>query len=1176
MSARVWTQEQKHAIEARGGAVLVSAAAGSGKTAVLVERVIRMVCDAAAPVSLDRLLIVTFTKAAAAEMRERIGAALLEQLSENPDNAYLLRQQMLLPSAQICTMDSFCNSLVKRYFHELDISPDFRLADDSERKALEEEVLTACVETLYKEQSETFTHLSDLFLLGASDRLLKDTILELYRYAQAYPFPEQWLKEIVPMYTPNKAVADTVWGKKILQYTEKQIQESLRVLNHALQMLSDAPTLLASYEPAFRADTACCEAILNALQAGEWDSVKTLAESYTPERLKAAPREYRDSDLKAAVNAMRSKVKDTMKGLLSLFPATEAEYHADAQYLQPVVDLLCKTVLAFSERLFAEKKTQNIYDFNDVAHMALRLLVTCTQDGEVCRTPIAEALSAQYDEILLDEYQDTNEAQDMLFSAISKNQSNLFTVGDLKQSIYGFRLAMPEIFMRRRAAYHDYDSKSFPVRITLDRNFRSRKNVADGVNYLFGQLMTEDFGGADYNATERLVPAAPFDASEDSPVELHLLPSKETDGDACTECEHIAEIIRRAVDEKMLVTAKNGEKRPVRYKDFCILMRSLTGGEDYREALEAAGIPAFYQKKGGFFSMREVRVMVSLLEILNNPLLDVPLCACLLSPIWGFTPDELAEIKIGSREETLFRKLRACDTGKCRSFLADYGELRRLSTVQTPADLLRTIYEKTGYMSVAGAMAGGENRRLNLLLLLRYAEEYTENGKNSLSGFLRYLERLRENESSVEAATGVSEYADVVRIMTIHKSKGLEFPVVILAKCGSAFNRRDQMKKMLIHSEMKLGLRVFDSENRRTFDSVPYVGTKLAIKEAAQAEELRVLYVALTRAREKLILVGGGNAQRKTESYVRTAALAVLGETGVPSAFVRDAQSCLDWILAACMKHPQAEALRKIADAGVRQPTVDGFSLKVVLPVPAESVLTESEEAPKAIPDASLLQEIDARVQYRYKNLPLSLCPAKVSASALGEAGNGFDFFASARPAFMGKGGLTPAMRGTMTHRFVEVCDFSLAKTDLEAEIARLSEKGIFSEEEAQALDREMLTAFFQSSLFQRMLCADSLYREQKFTVFFPAPAVRTELDTRFKDEKIMVQGIIDCAFLKDGRVVIIDYKTDRVRDEEELQKRYKSQLSVYKQAAQEIFGIPVSETLLYSFYLKKEIPVNI
>lgn len=1176
MRERNWTSEQLNAIEARGGSVLVSAAAGSGKTAVLVERVIRLVCDRDHPCPLDRLLVVTFTRAAAAEMRERIGKALADRLAGDPLDSYLLHQQMLLPSAEICTMDSFCSALVKRFFHELDISPDFQMLSDSERLALEEETLSDCLQPLYENGGETFRQLFALFQLGSSDRRLKDTVLELYHYAQAYPFPEKWLLGIVDAYDPHIPVAQSPWGKEILSYIDDQMCENIRILEKCLTLLSNEEGLYAAYAPALQSDLNACRTILRAVREEKWDDAKAEIARYTPERFKSAPRKYSDSSIKTTVQALREKMKKSFTGLSKAMPATEAEHREDMRFLKPIIALLVQTVLDFSAALFAAKREANAFTFDDISHMALRLLLHEDADGVPQRTEIAKEMSEKYNEILLDEYQDTNEAQDMLFTAISRDGGNLFTVGDVKQSIYGFRLAMPEIFIRRRASYHDFDSKTYPARITLDRNFRSRKTIADGINYIFGQLMTEEFGGVAYNGTERLCAAADFDASTDPPLELHLLPEN-PEGDS-PEPDYIAARIRALVDSKTPVRDKNGQERPIRYGDICILVRSLTGVERYKASLERVGIPAFYQKKGGFFSMTEIRVMTSLLQILSNPLLDVPLCACLLSPIWGFSPDEVAEIKMGSREESLFRKLRDTDTPKCRAFLEDYLELRRLSTVLPPDELLRTIYEKTGYTAIVGAMHGGENRKLNLLLLQHYAEEYAANSQSGLSGFLRKLERLRDNEKNVEAATGVSEYADVVRIMTIHKSKGLEFPVVILAKCASAFNRENQRKRMLIHRRLMLGLPVLEGESERQCASVPYVGAKLAIAADEQADELRVLYVALTRAKERLILVGSGSSRRTAEKMLETAALSVLGEEGVGSMFVRKATTCMDWLLAALYKHPQAEELRRIAGIGERESTVGGFSLSVSVPENASSSGCDpaktQTEAPK--PDKALLEMIDTRTRYRYRGLKLAACPSKMTASQLNAAEQSLDFFAETRPAFLGKGGLTPAMRGTVTHRFAELCDFAAAREDLEGEIARLTSEGYFTDEEADALDRSALTAFLQSELLERLLHADRLCREQKFTVFFPARDLYADLDEEDSREQIMVQGMIDCAFLEKGKWVILDYKTDRVRDESILAERYKRQLAVYKRAAEEIFETRQVKTELYSFALQKEIVLDL
>ena len=1179
MRIRDWTPEQQNAINARGGSVLVSAAAGSGKTAVLVARVIQMVCDSKHPLSLDRLLIVTFTKAAAAEMRERIGKALEDCLAKDPENAYLIRQQILLPSAEICTIDSFCSSLVKEHFHALGIAPNFRILDNSECSSLEAETLSECVDALYNRGGEAFENLTDLFLLGSSDDELKKAVMHLYAFSQAYPFPEAWLSAVPQAYTAETPIENSAWGKEIFRYLSEEVTENIRMLQNAIQLLEEEPPLAEKYLPAFQSDLVYLQQLFELVSQKNWDGTKALLERYAPEKLGSAPSAYKDTAVQITAKSIRDKVKKSLsEGLPKYLPATAAEYRQDMHSLQPMVALLCETAAEFSKRLFEKKRAENAFAFHDVSHMALSLLVKRTADGTVTRTPLAETLSQKYEEILLDEYQDTDEAQDMLFTAVSREQTNLFTVGDVKQSIYGFRLAMPEIFMRRRAQYADFDGKTYPARITLDKNFRSRQNVANGINYLFERLMTKAFCGIAYGESERLNPAADFDASADPSVELHLLSgTKQDENGVFIECQHIAETVRKMLDSKMLVTDKNGARRPVRPRDICILMRSITDGNRYVEALEAAGVPAFYQKKGGFFSMREIRIAVSLMEILNNPLLDVPLCACLLSPIWGFTPDELAQINLQSNETALFRRLHACQSPKCRAFLEDYEALKHLSTVQTPAALLRSIYAYTGISSIVGAMPGGENRKLNLLLLLRYAEEYGEIGKNSLSGFLRYLTKLRENEESVEAATGVSEYADVVRIMTVHKSKGLEFPVVILAKCGTQFNRTDLYKKLLLHQDLLLGLKIYDRALRRTLTSVPYVGTQIAMRNAMQAEELRVLYVALTRAKEKLIFVGNAGAG-SLENKLKSVVLSVRGEQGVPTAVINSANCYMDWILAACIKHPQAESLREIADVLKRESTVGGFDLKIVLAqAETQTGSAEQSEMQETVAvDRELLAEIDRRVRFQYSAMPLNDCPGKVSASALNDAEHGFTYFAAATPAFLAKSGLTPAERGTATHRFVEICNFQNAKDDVESEISRLQTAGLLREEECAALDRETLNVFLQSDLLLRMQNAEKIFREQKFTVLFPANEVVSTLGNDFPEEQITVQGIIDCAFLENGAIVVVDYKTDRVKAETELVDRYKKQLSVYKRAAEELFGLPVKETLLYSFALGKTVLVNI
>ena len=1174
-----WTKEQEQAIYAHGGTVLVSAAAGSGKTAVLVERVVEMICNSEHPCPIDRMLIVTYTKAAAGEMRERIGNALDERIQKDPQNQYLLKQKLLLASAQICTIDSFSATIVRNYYNELNISPDFSVLDDSEQHVLEDESLTECLLPLYENKSEAFLNLSHLFLLGGSDSNLKTVILNLYHYAQAYPFPKKWLENIPKLYLSSVPIEDTPWAQKIFAYVEELAQDNRELGQAALKMMEDDIPLLNAYGPALESDMQFNEKIFSLCQEQNWQALKEHLDSFKPVTLKGAPQQYSDSYLKTTVKSLRDSEKDTLKNLVEFLPVTSEEYKADCQVLEPVISLLIDTVLSFSDILFAKKKEKNSFDFSDIAHMALNLCVEITDSEQIQKTKIAKELSNLYDEILLDEYQDTNEAQDMLFSAISKDEKNMFMVGDVKQSIYGFRRAMPEIFLNRRKNSSAYDGEHFPSRIDLNANFRSRKTVAGSINVIFSKIMNEKIGGVNYDSLEQLNPQGNFGDTDDFPLELDLIENNDLDGcGRLPEAQFIAKRIRNMIDSEMPVTLKNQTQRPIQYSDICILMRSVTSGEKYKEALEEEGIPTFFQQKGGFFSMREIQFMTSLLKILDNPFQDVPLCACLVSPIWAFTPDDLAKLKTEFPSDSLFRRLYKTDLPKAKQFLKEFKELKQLSTTLSVSALLRVLYEKTGYFAIVGALSGGENRKLNLQLLLQYAYDYEKSGQTGLAGFVRYLQKLEINQSSIESATGVSSYANVVRIMTVHKSKGLEFPVVILAKCGSPLNTSDQKQKMLLHNQMKIGIKVPDRKNQRVLDSLPYLATKLSLSEEEKAEELRVLYVALTRAREKLIIVGSGSKRRKLKGLIQSAALASLYSSMVPTYFIRKANTYLDLIIAALIKQKDAQELYDLADVPVVQK--DDFQLPIEVHLYDGDFFDEeiANEQSNTIPDVNmvLLHEIKKKVEYSYPRMPLAFCPAKASASALNEKATEFDFFAAAKPAFIGKGKLTPAMRGSLMHRFMEKCDFLNAKSDLEKEISRLEDAGLFESEEAKVLDRAALQGFLSSNLFERMLKADHIYKEQKFTVFFPATEVYSELDSSFQNEDILIQGVIDCAFEENGEIVIVDYKTDHEKDIIKLKNQYQKQLAIYKKAATEIFNKEISQTLLYSFYLKQEISLNL
>lgn len=1174
MAERKWTPDQQNAIEARGGTLLVSAAAGSGKTAVLVERVIQRLLDPVNGCDADRLLVVTFTKAAAAEMRERISAAISARRSAQPDDARLLRQQMLLPCASICTIDSFCNDLVRENFHRLDLSPDYKILDAGELTLLRGEAMDAVMEEFYQENSPAFTELLELVRKGRDDAELTDTVYRLYDYTQAYPFPEEWIKKARTLCRTGLPEADNPWMAEIRAYIREALSFAQLTTQGALNLLESEPALLEKYAPAFRSDLNALSHIQDTLDNDGWDALCEAMESIQFVRLPNAPKDYTDSPVKAAARESRDRVKDTVKKMQEALCANTAENEEDMAYLAPLLNKLFDLTLRFSAKFAQLKKEKHAADFSDIEHLALSLLIE-RQDGQICRSPLAEELSERYAEILVDEYQDTNEAQDLLFRMLSHNEENLFLVGDVKQSIYRFRQAMPEIFLNRRDRLPPYEHDHYPARITLGRNFRSRKGVTGMVNFLFRQLMSKPLGEMEYTKEEELVPAASYPESQEPDCELHLLDAgdKGDNSAAVYEARYIAARINQMLREGLTVQ-DGGKTRPARRKDFCILLRGVKGKADvYVQELARCGVPAWAELSGGFFDTAEICTMLSLMRILDNPLQDVPLLSVLFSPIYGFTPDEAAALREIKKHTPLYRCMtQAAKQGdqKCEAFLSQLSFLRRLSATLPAESLLRRIYEETGYPALVQAMGGAEQRAANLQLLLSYAAKYEAAGHQGLTGFIRFIDRLEEQQAQLSAASAVSESADVVRVMSIHKSKGLEFPVCILANCAGAFNQSGRNQRLLLHAKLGAGLMRRDEETLRLFSTIPHTAVRLASERSELSEELRVLYVALTRAREKLLLV---MTVKNPEKKLSALASAFDGQSAVPPFAVRNAKSYGDWLLTAALRHPDAAPLRALLPEQEIPLLNADFSLRTVIcPAPAETEAAEAADVQELPPDLALEAEIRRRVEYEYPYAALSRSVAKRAASSLGEQEMQFSMIGVSRPSFLEKEGLSPAERGTALHKFMQFSDYRRAGEDPDAEVARLVEKGFLSEAEGKAVDRKRVAAFFQSTLARRMLQSETLLREYKFTFFLPAGECDNGLPDSVAQEKVLVQGIADCVFVENGKLIIVDYKTDRIAHEDALVERYRAQLSVYRRALAECIGLPVGQTLLYSFHLGKEI----
>lgn len=1179
--ARNWTAEQKNAIDSRRGSILVSAAAGSGKTAVLVERVIERLTDGESGGSADRLLIVTFTKAAAAEMRGRILSALEEEIKKNPSDERLAAQKMLLPSAKICTIDSFCSSLVREHFEELDISPDFQIADDGELALLSQKAMELTMEEQYLKNERSFTDLVELLFKGRDDAFLSEMILEMYKHSMSYPFPESWLDGIGAQYENGDSVSNSVFGKVILDYARSAVSYCRETLFAMKRTVCGCEGLEKAFLPAIESDEAQIRYIEECLEENDWDKICRAIFAFEMKRRGNTPKEYADSPEITFLCTSRDRIKDIIKtNLPKLFCSSEEEFKDDMHFFAPMVKSLCSCVKSYASHFSMLKKEKQLADFNDVTHYALQLLVRETVDGfEI--TELARELKKNFDEILIDEYQDTNKAQDMIFEALGNG--NLFRVGDVKQSIYRFRQAMPEIFISLKNALplYEREKEKYPAKIVLKNNFRSRRSVTDAVNFVFSQLMSEKMGGVDYGEEEELVFSAPYGEKNDECAEFHILETggidkTESDAKLVFQARYVASLVEKLVKSGYTVKGENGGERPVQYKDICILMRAVGGkkGITYASALRERGIPCFTQIDAEFFTANEVRLLLNVLRVVDNPEQDIPLLSVMVSVLFGFTPDECADLRINCRGKSIYSCLlsaRERKDEKSAAMLEKIERWRRIGVCMSVGDFVRMIYDETGIYSVVRSVKGSGAKRENLMLLLDYADIYEKAGYASFSGFIRFIDRLEKTKGDLPGAVGVSSEADVVKIMTIHKSKGLEFPVCIVAGCSSRFNRSDEIKNAVISPLHGLGLIRRDADTMAQYATVCHRAVAKALRDDTVSEEMRVLYVAMTRAKEKLIMVAAeDNAVKKA---LKCSSLIDPASEKLTAFACSLAASYTDWLLAAFLRHEGAERLREEAGIGENIVLPKKNPFKLVVADGFDEVYTK-KETENAEADPALLFELEKRLSWQYPYEELSYVVSKRAASEVDKNAVDREYFASSRPAFLSGGKLTGAQRGIATHAFMQFADYKNAADDLENEINAVFERGLLTKEQCDCISRRQLEHFFESKLARRILESPLVMREKKFTVSVPIAEVYPSL-SRFEDEKVMIQGIADCVFLEDGKLVVLDYKTDRLDSENEFREKYSSQVRTYKKALALCTGYEVSKTLLYSFHLGKEIAVE-
>lgn len=1160
MPPMTWTPAQQDAISARRGTVLVSAAAGSGKTAVLVQRAIERITDPEHGIDADRLLIVTFTKAAAQEMRARLEQRLFAMIRENPADPVLRRQSLLLPQAHIGTVDSFCAEMVREFFHVLDIAPDFKILSDKREEELSAQALEEAMQAAF--EAGAVGELADAFTGERDDRRLMAMVRALYRFMQSHPFPEKWLADKVALYDQGDAA---LWERVVLEYVRETAAYCAGLLGAAIEAAAQDVKLEENFLPVLTADRVAILQLEQACAQGAWDAAAQALATFSPARRKAL-RGYKEDPLFLRLDACRKDVNKAIEDLEKCLRGTARDSREELRAIAPLLKSLKALTLDFARRYTEKKRERDFLDYSDLEHLSIRLF--CGEDG--APTPVAREVAARFGEIMIDEYQDINEVQDSLFRAVSQKEQNLFMVGDVKQSIYGFRRAMPEIFLRRRESFPLYDraADAYPAAIVLDRNFRSRKEVTDSVNFVFSQLMSKAAGDIDYTGAERLVCAADYPEKPGCHTEAVFLDRQGAPTEVA-EPAWIAQKIKSMLAGGFTVTTKGGE-RPAVWGDFCILLRSANKyAHSYAQELAALGVPARASTGGGFFATREVQAVLSLLRVIDNPNQDIPLLAVLMGPLYGFTPDDCARLRGKDKKVPVYISLlrAAGQNPRCRRVIEEVGTLRGLSATMPADAFLTLLYGRTGFPELVLAMEEGHGRLENLRLLQRYAAEYEGSGYHGLSGFVRFLDRLRDNGADLQAAQPQPEDGQAVQVMSIHKAKGLEFPVCIVAGCGRNFVT-DQRDDVLLHPELGLGVKLKDPQYSARYTTTAREAIALESARAAAAEELRVLYVAMTRAKEKLILLGSGEKMAEAAGKLAMQAAGA----GASPYLVRKAKNAAQWLMLCALRHPDGEGLRKTAGAEGLPLCREDYTpwdirLEAYTAPPPQAA--REAEAPQP-PDLELAARLRAKADFQYPYGDRLEIPAKVSASKLAaEQGDGGET-TLARPAWLGEKGMTPAERGIALHEFMQFADFPAAAAHPEKELARLVEKAWLTPEQAEAVELHRVRAFFQGELGQRVLRSPEVVKERRFTVTIPDYLAQGLPESEGKGEQVLLQGAVDCTFWEDGRLHIIDFKTDRVERVEELWERYQMQLRLYAAAMEQATGQPIGDLILYSTYLSQ------
>ena len=1161
-----WNESQQLAIAARQGTVVVSAAAGSGKTTVLIERIIQMILNGEC--SVDELLVVTFTRAATAEIRSRLATAITEALSKHPNDSNLKKQEMLVPSANIFTIDAFCANIVRENFEKAGVAPDFKTLDSGVEKTLIKEALDKTLDKYYLENSDELNTLNAILKstkYGGMD--LEDCVKTLYEKSKAYVNSQEILESSIDLFKYDGPIEQSPMVQNAIKdftdyadYILKNIKEYLKYF----ETIECGSKLLEAVSPDISTFETICTLVKNAkfdealkylddFKAKNWPSksLQDFANTFEAYKVKY----YRD--------LMNDTFLKKTKGIIGLAKYFGLPFHfaeKDNELLLPALQKLIEITKDFKDEYDSLKSERNALDFGDIEHKAYDLLI---ENGQ--KTELAKYLSSNYHQILIDEYQDTNELQDALFTAISKDGNNLFMVGDVKQSIYGFRNAMPELFLKKKNDFAPYDpsDNERPSTIILEKNYRSSAGIIDYVNFVFEQIMSDTCGNIDYTKKEEQLVCGRKDKNPSSSpdVEFHLF-KYDSRQSLTVESKFVAEYIIEEMKKDPTLT----------YNDFAILMRTVSSrGSKVAEALESFGIPVIFDGGSKFLETADIKVIISLLRIIDNPLLNVDMLAVLMSPIFSFSADDIAKIRTKkNNNQSIYANLLEAESAgnsKCQNVCDTLRLYRKLSISMPIGELLRKIYDDTLYPQIVLSMPNGLQRQANLLLLREYADSYEQANEFGVAGFVRYLDSLIENELDPESASLISGETNAVRLMTIHKSKGLEFNHCIVMDLGHSKPNNDNL---IFSKGLKIGIKSCDPLTEDIYPSFNFSATKNRNIFDDISEELRILYVALTRAQNKLILVGTIGKSNFDSDLINASIIDLENPQSVAHA-----KNLLDLVLYATSRHINAAPLFAGLDFKPNTRKADGaIYCELHEPVINDEETTVEEKEVKVSIDEDMKNELINRMNYEYPYLALATVPTKRSASATEAAGINEVFFASAKPSFTVSDKLTAAQKGTCLHRFMQFADFDSAKANPDEEISRLQKLGYFTESEAITISGEKISSFFKSDIYKRIDKSSNVMREKKFAVLVPASRFNPSLPEELGRETVLIQGIADCVFEEDGKLIIVDYKTDRTTNEEELIERHKPQLSTYKDALEQVLGKEVTACYIYAFSLDKEIKV--